>query len=630
MSADSDNKSPLAELDLDLHFLPSWAQQPSDANRYAKYTGNEESGRGDRRGGRGFGGGGDRGPRRDGGGGGGFRGPRPQGQGGQGGFRPEGQRGPRPGGPGQGGDRRGGGGGGFRGRDDRRGGGFRGRPEERRELPPLPPIDVNFIPEEKGVESLARQIKLTGRAYPLFEIASLVLKKPERYHVQLTSQKKEGKAVAPFFICQLDDSIWLSEADAMHHILDKHFDAFYSSEKIPTDPPKGTYTFVAQDSVSGAILGPPNYHDYQNKLRKLHQERFARVPFEMFKSRIRIVRDEAVVKKWLEEQSFRTEYTALNVPEAVKFQSREEVENHFKATHVPNVIRVEESITLEGPQAQSMQNRPFPAIIRRAWDDQSRFPIKVVNFLSQQFARHGLHFFKVNKTVTHVAVARPRYLDMEATPVGDSVRKIVQFIETHPKTSRRKLIQEFVPNAPVNAAATQQAPAPAAAPTAPTEATAAPAEGTAPATGEAAATTQTPAATPAPAAQTVAPTPELEALVRDLHWLVHQGHVIEFANGQLETAKKPAPRPEKKKKEEAPAAPGAEGAPVSTETPEAAPVESTASATSEVVGESHAEAPPETPAAETATHPPGAETDTTVAEAPESAEAQKPVETPAA
>ena len=476
---------------------------------------------------------------------------------------------------------------------------------------------------------------MTGRAYPLFEIATLVLKKPERYHVQLVSQKKDGKALAPFYICQLDDSIWLSEADAMHHILDKHFDAFYSSEKIPTEPPKGTYTFVAQDSVSGTILGPPNYHDYQNKLRKLHQERFPRVPFEMFKSRIRIVRDEAVVKKWLEEQSFRTEYTALNVPEAVKLQTREEVENHFKATHLPNVVRVEESITLEGVQAQSMQNRPFPAIIRRAWDEQSRFPIKVVNVLSQQFARHGLHFFKVNKTVTHVAVARPRYLDMEATPVGESVRKIVQFIETHPKTTRRKLIQEFVPNAPSMTAppAGRQVAVSTAAPTegtqAPAEAATTPAEGAAPATGEAAGAAQTPAA--APAAPTIAPSPELEALVRDLHWLVHQGHVIEFANGQLETAKKPAPRPEKKKKEEAPAAAPAEGAAaVSTETPEAAPVESTASATSEVPGESPAEPPPETPAAETATHPPGAETDTTVAEAPESArEEAKPAETPA-
>lgn len=484
---------------------------------------------------------------------------------------------------------------------------------------------MNFIPEEKGVESLARQIKLTGRAYPLFEIATLVLKKPERYQVQFVSQKKEGKALAPFFICQLDDSIWLSEADAMHHILDKHFDAFYSSEKIPTEPPKGTYTFVAQESISGVILGPPNYHDYQNKLRKLHQERFSRVPFEAFKSRIKIVRDEAVVKKWLEEQSFRTEYTALNVPEAIKFQSREEVENHFKTTHMPNVVRVEESLTMEGPQAQTLQNRPFPALIRRAWDEQSRFPIKVVNVLSQQFARHGLHFFKVNKTVTHVAVARPRYLDMEATPVGESVRKIVQFIETHPKTTRRKLIQEFVPNAPALTPQTAPAAAPAVSPPAPG------AEGPAPAEGAPSASAEAPAATAAPA---VAPSPELEALVRDLHWLVHQGHVIEFANGQLETAKKPAPRPEKKKKEEAAAAPGdgTPAAPVATDTPEAAPVESTASATSEVPGESHAEPPPEVPAAETATHPPGAETDTTVAMGPEKVDGpeSKPIETPSA
>jgi hypothetical protein len=34
-------------------------------------------------------------------------------------------------------------------------------------------------------------------------------------------------------------------------------------------------------------------------------------------------------------------------------------------------------------------------------------------------------------------------------------------------------------------------------------------------------------------------------LSADLHWLIHQGHVIEFANGTLETAKKPLPRPPK-------------------------------------------------------------------------------------
>jgi hypothetical protein len=636
MSTEPESKSPLAELDFDLHFLPAWAQQAPDTKRFEKYTGNEESGGGGR--GRGRGGFDNRGPRPGGpGGGGGNRGPRPGGGFGGGGPRPGGGfgGGPRPGGPGGapggfrpqgqgqgGGDRRGPGGPRPQGgRDDRRGGGggdrrggggggFR-RDEERREAPPLPPIDVNFIPEEKGVESLARQIKLTGRAYPLFEIANLVMKKAERYMVQLVSQKKDGKAIQPFYICQLDETIWLSEADVANHILDKHFGTFYSSEKIPTDPPKGTYTFVAQCGISGVILGPPNYHDYQNKLRKLHQERFSRMDFDMFKARIRIVRDEPVVKKWLEEQSFRTEYTALNVPETVKFGTREEVEAHFKANFLPNIVKVEEQITLDGAEAQSLQNRPFPAVIRRAWDEQSRFPIKVVNILSQQFARHGLQFFKVNKSVTHVAVARPRYLDMEATSISDNVRKIVQFIESNPKATRRKLIAEFAPNAAASAAATTVAPA-AEAPAAPAAESPAAEGATAPVEGAAPATT--------PAQQTVAPSPELEALVRDLHWLVHQGHVIEFANGQLETAKKPAPKPvrePKKPRENAPATAATPAEASATESAEAAPMESTASATSEVVGESTATPPPETSAAETETVPPGAEPDTTVAEAAE-------------
>jgi hypothetical protein len=34
-------------------------------------------------------------------------------------------------------------------------------------------------------------------------------------------------------------------------------------------------------------------------------------------------------------------------------------------------------------------------------------------------------------------------------------------------------------------------------------------------------------------------------VISDLHWLIHQGHVIEFANGTLETAKKPVPKPPK-------------------------------------------------------------------------------------
>jgi len=567
MSTEAESpKRPESELglDLDLHFLPSWAQKAPTVNQYEKYSGDEGD---DRRGRR------DRGPR-DGGGPRRFDRPRrPEGAGGPG------QGGPRPfrrdGAPGGPSGSRGPGGGGFGNRDRGPRRFDRPRPVEDRPQIKLPDLEVTFFPEEKGVESLARQIKMTGRAYPLFEIAYLVLKKPERYHIQLVAKKpekseksgqpEEGKESAPapvsaqaMFICGLDDTLWLDENEAMHHVLDKHFATFYSSEKIPTDAPKGVYTFVAQCGMSGVILGPPNYHDYQNKLRKLHQERFSRMPFDAFKSRIKIVKDEAVVKKWLDEQSFRTEYTCLNIPETIKLNSREEVENHFRETHLANVIKPATSHTLAGSAVAGIQNRGLQALLRRAYDDQMRFPIKVVNILSGQFARQGLQFFKVNKSVTHVALARPHFLDLEASPVSDGVRQVVEFINSHPRTTRKKLVDALAPEPPAT-----EAPAPAPAPSPAAEGQPAPADGTA----------LPEPAPPPPVANSAA----VSALIGNLHWLLHQGHVLEFANGILETAKKPLPRPPKPERKSKPAAGAAAAvyAPEAAETSEASEAEVT-------------------------------------------------------
>jgi hypothetical protein len=377
----------------------------------------------------------------------------------------------------------------------------------------LPDVDISFRPEEKGVDSLARQIKITGRAYPLFQIAQMILQKPDRHTVTFEVVKKpDGTAAQPLFVCALDDSLWLSEDEAVNHVLDHHFATFYQTDRTPTDPPKGTYTFVAQCSMSGVILGPPNYHDYQNQLRKLHEERFSRMPFEAFKARVKIVRDEATVKKWIEGQSFKTEFVCLNVPEPLKLASREEVEKHFRATHLPNIIKSVESFVIAGIASRSLKQPLLLRLLRQAWEDQKRFPLQIATVLSQQFAARGLQFFKVNKTLTHVCVARPHYLDLETTPVSDGVKRIVNYLNAHPKCTRRQLLDAL---APITTAASGEK----------TETAAAAAGADAPSPGES--------------------SPEVTALSSDLHWLIHEGHVIEFADGILDTAKKPVVKPPK-------------------------------------------------------------------------------------
>jgi hypothetical protein len=486
--------SSIPDIDLDLEklFLPAWAQEKPSANRYEKFAG-EPAGRDDRKH-----------------------------EGRRGGPRTESfgeRRGPRP--PRSGpkfGDRKKE----FFQRDDRR------EREHREPPPPLPEISVTFLPDENGVESLARQIKITGRAYPLFDIARLILQKPERYSVQLAVKKKPDGAIAqPLFICALDDTPWLSEDEAVAHVLKNHFATFYQTERTATEPPKGKYTFVAQCGMSGVILGPPNHHDYQNQLHKLHAERFSKMPFDVFKARVKIVKDEAVVKKWVEEQSFKTEYVVLNVPEPLKLPNREEVEKHFRAVHKETIVKSVESHTVAGVPSRNLRNRELQQLIRNEWEEQKYFPLRLATGLSRQFTTHGLHFFKVNKTFTYVSVARPQFLDLETTPVSENIKRIIGHINAHPKCTRRQLIETLAPSPPQPAVIEVKPGEP-------------------------------------QAATSAEPTPEQTTIISDLHWLVHQGHVIEFADGRMDTAKKPLPRPLKPEKKSAEEKPVAEGGTVAS------------------------------------------------------------------
>ncbi|MDP7051916.1 MAG: hypothetical protein QF600_08325, partial [Verrucomicrobiota bacterium] len=231
----------------------------------------------------------------------------------------------------------------------------------------------------------------------------------------------------------------------------------------------------------------------------------------VFKSRVKIVHDEEIVKQWIDEQSWKTEYIAINLPEEAKLESRAAVRDHFRQHHLANVVSSVDDVALKASVFSRKTPPRMQNLVRYELDDQRRFPLKVVNLLSQEFSSHGLQFFKRKKSVTHVSVSRPHHLDLGNTPVSDSIRAIVMFVVENRDCTRRMILDQFAPE-----------------PEKP-ESADAPAEG-----GE-------PVAEPPLS-------PERTAVLSDLHWLVHQGHVIEYANGQMQIAPKPQPPQQKKKK----------------------------------------------------------------------------------
>ena len=373
---------------------------------------------------------------------------------------------------------------------------------DRRQQAPAPrnPVldgwEIKFVPEPRGVDGLLKQIKSTAKTYSLFELARLVLEKSARYLVEF--QRKSGPAL---FQVAADGTLWLSESDAVARVLSAHLENFYRRERIAVEPPKGASPIIAQCGMSGVLLGPPNLHDYQLKVQKLHAERFGNMPLDAYKARIRMVRDEESIQKWRDEQSSQDVFFALETPEGtepVPLKSLAEVTEHFQKNHAASaIINPGDHFTVPG---SAPVNDSAPAAIeftRRELDSLIRFPLPLANILGQKLAAGGLQIFKAHENITYVSVARPKMLDRQSNPVSESLAAILDYLESNAGKPRAEQWKALL-----------------ALPTLPSD-----------------------------------PALRESALLRDFHWLLLQGHVIDFASKGLEIPRRPSARPPQDRQE---------------------------------------------------------------------------------
>lgn len=584
----SDELSPL-----DLKFLPDWLKEAPSTNKYANFSGDS----------------GDRPPRA-----GGFRG-------GSGDRRGDSRdRGSRP--PGPRGNREGGGnrdrdGGSGRPSGDRRGGGPRGKgghphgggPRHGRDqrspgvdrMAPPPGFKLEFLPEPTAAAHIAKQIRQSSRAYPLFGTARMFLEKPERHQVRVISTDA-GRPLYQLENGPVSFDKSLIESSAFR--LSKS--RFYREESREIEPPKGNFTSVARCRSTGTMLGPTSHHAYPVAIRKLYEERFSRrMSFVEFqREEIEIVSGEQAVADWKSQASKVTVYFTTTEPEPIEFKSLQEVEAHFQKHYLPNLIRSGTNLVCSGRAAREFPDRFLAQAAREAFDRELAYPGSIVHGLRHQFADQNLHVFKHRKRVVYVSAIRPKPADT-SYQFAEGPATLLTLISEHPRISRRDLAARILglqtpPSrlpSPAEASASQpQAEIPSPAPesvdvlqgpgSGPPNALEASGSGdhasgvpvethveaVAPVTGDEENAPQEPiAAAPhegtrretdpesLPEAATVpnhgasdhapepAPeeSPELLArkaqLAADLRYLVQTGHVIEFADGKLDLPLKPLP-----------------------------------------------------------------------------------------
>lgn len=441
-----------------------------------------------------------------------------------------------------------------------------------------------FYPEDTSFANLAKTIRSSCRTIELFEIAKTVIGKVDRFIVVLTRKNAPGAAPAaepaaaadraapkanPIYLSVPDGLPFESEEAAIAHVLATHRAQFFDSAEVEVDPPKGNFQVVNRCGVTGALLGPPNYHRYNQIVQQHFATRVSRMSLEAFRSRIESVREPELIQQWLEGMKKTTRYTwKLTPPPEGEtppvFDSLDEARYYLLANARDKVVHAADQARFP---AKLVENLP-PGEIRRAVEGaierQRRFPLDTANALRGRLRREGFTIFKKgSKGISYVCAVKRKFRTPDQT-FSDSIGSLISFVEAHPMVRASELPVKFLgltfpaapkPGAPSAPAASAETPTSAETATpvesiAPAE-TAPPVDSPAPADSSAAAETSAVAAPSAPEAAAV---PELtveqrEKIARlsgDLRWLVTEGYVTEFIDGRLFAA---PPMVEARKKE---------------------------------------------------------------------------------
>lgn len=291
---------------------------------------------------------------------------------------------------------------------------------------------------------------------------------------------------------------------------------YYREDVVQGEPLKGNFTNVARTRTTGTLLGPTNHHGYQPALRKFYEERYSRrMSFQEFVQReVEVVTDEQTIAQWKENARSTTTFVTLKEEEPITFKSAAEAEEHFKKTYLPGLLKSGTTLECSGQASRSITDRGIANAIRDAWEKERAFPAQLVNHLRPYLLEAGLHFFKHRKRVLYISAVKPaRHSTGHA--LTENVAAIIKTIESSPRCTRRDLAAKILgENHDAPEMLEQKA-----------------------------------------------------ALARDLHYLIHAGHVIEFHDGILDLPLVPGqPQPPQGQKGQArnvaaAAAPEAEPAP---------------------------------------------------------------------
>ena len=350
--------------------------------------------------------------------------------------------------------------------------------------------EISFYPSVDAFKAITANLRETGRTHELFELARIILDKPERFLVRTSLPAKAVDAGEVYHVSKMDQYVGLSQEETIDHLIAKCSKQLYKVEEVDAEAPSGNFTTICKCGITGALLGPKNYHRHAEIVREHHTRNLSNVSFAKFEAKIESVQDPEVVNEWLEGMKKIRRYSLLQdrSDSADAFDSLEALRKHLSLHRATELLRAGTKAEFSGRLLSEMPENKLRKDILNALESQRRFPLETSLAMLGRFRSSGFHHFKKGKKgIAYVAyVKRKRRKPHEK--FSPSLESLLSFVEKNPLTEKATLAEKHLGLIVEKQEEGEQ---------------------------------ESPE--------------EIKRLVRDLRWLVREGYVTEYADGKLET-----------------------------------------------------------------------------------------------
>ena len=286
----------------------------------------------------------------------------------------------------------------------------RDAPPRHEEAAPAEGVRVTIAPCPQAIHLIGKEVHSVARVYALFDVAKILL--AEKTRCRAIFEVLESHA--PLFRGKLDECLFLTREEALRHLWNSELrNDLIEEETIEVDPPTGNFQAIARCGISGEWLGPVNFHSYQTNLRRLHRERFDKMPFEIYSSKVRTERGEEAVNAWLETMKKKTRWRMKGDADEAWIEDRAEAERAIGARCFDKAFEETRTAEVSGAIAAKNLSPSLLTSLKLSGSHARNHPAILIPAVCRAIEAEHLPVFK-RQGKLHTGPARPHPLALDA------------------------------------------------------------------------------------------------------------------------------------------------------------------------------------------------------------------------